>query len=104
MSNEMNDTELLWVVAHTRPRAEKKLADWCRQQGFDVTLPLYKSVKKYPGKSAVFEKPLFPNYLFLKLARPQNRLVYQSDHVAKAELTAGQLAAAQAQQQQQAEG
>ncbi len=74
--------EIRWVVAHTRPRTEKKLADWCGKQGFEVTLPLFKGVKKYPGKTAIFEKPLFPNYLFLRLAPHQNRLVYQSDYVA----------------------
>jgi len=81
-SETNSEPQLLWVVAHTRPRAEKKLADWCRKQGFEVTLPVFKSVKKYASKTAVFEKPLFPNYLFLKLARDQNRLVYQSDYVA----------------------
>ena len=76
------DTDCLWVVAHTKPRTEKKLAEWCERQGFATTLPVYKSVKKYPGKTAIFEKPLFPNYLFLKIAPHQNRLVYQSDYVA----------------------
>ena len=76
------ESNLLWVVAHTRPRTEKKLAEWCERQGFAATLPVYKSVKKYPGKTAVFEKPLFPNYLFLKITPQQNRLVFQSDYVA----------------------
>lgn len=76
------NSELRWVVAHTRPRTEKKLAEWCERQGFLATLPLYKSVKKYPGKTVVFEKPLFANYVFLKLEPHQNRLVYQSDYVA----------------------
>jgi transcription antitermination factor NusG len=74
--------ELLWYVAHTRPRCEKKLAEFCEREGFSVTLPVYKSVKKYPGKVAVFEKPLFPNYLFLRLFKHQRKKVYQSDYVA----------------------
>ena len=47
-----------------------------------MTLPLYRSVKKYRGKTAVFEKPLFPNYVFLQLLPQQKGKVYQSDHVA----------------------
>lgn len=74
--------QLDWYVAHTRPRREKKLADYCRREGFSVTLPLYKSVKNYRGKTVVFEKPLFPNYVFLQLQTPQRQKVYQSDHVA----------------------
>jgi hypothetical protein len=74
--------ELAWYVAHTRPRCEKKLAEYCEREGFSVTLPLYKSIKKYPGKIVTFEKPLFPNYLFLRLLPHQRKRVYQSDYVA----------------------
>lgn len=74
--------ELAWYVAHTRPRCEKKLAEYCEREGFIVTLPLYKSIRKYPGKVVTFEKPLFPNYLFLRLLQHQRKPVYQSDYVA----------------------
>jgi transcription antitermination factor NusG len=69
-------------VAHTRPRCEKKLKQYCDREGFANTLPLYKSVRNYRGKTAVFHKPLFPNYLFLRLQRSQRQKVYQSDYVA----------------------
>jgi len=75
-------TELAWFVAHTRPRCEKKLAEYCVREGFQVTLPLYKSVKKYRGKTVTFQKPLFPGYVFLRLLPEQPRKVYQSDYVA----------------------
>jgi hypothetical protein len=71
-----------WFVAHTRPRCEKKLAEYCEREGFSVTLPLYKSVKKYRGKTVTFQKPLFPGYVFLRLGPDQPRKVYQSDYVA----------------------
>jgi transcriptional antiterminator RfaH len=73
---------VVWYVAHTRPRCEKKLAQFCEREGFAVTLPCYRSVKKYRGKKVVFEKPLFPNYVFLQLTKAQTRKVYQSDYVA----------------------
>jgi transcription antitermination factor NusG len=79
---EQTSGELAWYVAHTRPRCEKKLAEYCEREGFSVTLPLYKSVKKYPGKIVTFEKPLFANYLFLRLLLHQRKKVYQSDYVA----------------------
>lgn len=71
-----------WYVAHTRPRREKKLAEYCEREGFSATLPTYRSVKKYRGKTLVFHKPLFPNYVFLQLLPQQKQAVYQSDHVA----------------------
>jgi transcriptional antiterminator RfaH len=74
--------DLLWYVAHTRPRCEKKLAEYCQRQGFNVTLPCYRSVKKYNRKTAIFEKPLFPNYVFLRLEPNQRQKVFQSDYIA----------------------
>lgn len=74
--------ETLWFVAHTRPRCEKKLVEYCRRESLPTTLPLYKSVKKYRGKTVTFEKPLFPGYVFLQLAQAQRQKVYQSDYVA----------------------
>lgn len=81
-SEVVSGAELLWYVAHTRPRCEKKLARHCEREGFSVTLPCYRSVKKYRGKTVVFHKPLFPNYVFLQLLRHQRPKVYQSDLVA----------------------
>ncbi|MBM3839466.1 MAG: antitermination protein NusG [Verrucomicrobia bacterium] len=74
--------EVLWYVAHTRPRCEKKLTQYCQREGFDVTLPLFRHVRKYRGKTVTFEKPLFPGYVFLKLLPNHSRKVYQSDYVA----------------------
>lgn len=75
-------SELRWFVAHTRPRREKKLVEYCQRQGFAVTLPCYDSAHKYRGKTVVFRKPLFPGYVFLQLESTQKDSVRQSDHVA----------------------
>ena len=74
--------ELSWFVAHCRPRCEKKLSEFCTRESMSVTLPLYKSVKKYRGKTVTFEKPLFPGYVFLRMTLPQSRRVRQNDYVA----------------------
>jgi transcription antitermination factor NusG len=76
-------SELRWFVAHTKPRREKKLAGYCRRQGIAATLPCYKSAHKYRGKTVVFQKPLFPGYVFLQLEPGQKDSVRQNDHVAK---------------------
>lgn len=75
-------SDVLWYVAHVRPRCEKKLVDYCAREGFPTTLPLYRSVKKYRGKTVTFHKPLFPGYVFLRLVPTQRQSVYQSDYVA----------------------
>ncbi|HSU53051.1 MAG TPA: hypothetical protein VLT36_03210, partial [Candidatus Dormibacteraeota bacterium] len=40
------------------------------------------SAHKYRGKTAVFQKPLFPGYVFLQLEPSQKETVRQNDHVA----------------------
>jgi len=75
-------TEPAWHVAHTRPRCEKKLAEHCERAGVLVTLPCYRSVRKYRGKTVTFHKPLFPGYVFLRLLPAQRPGVYQSNYVA----------------------
>lgn len=76
----MNEVD--WYVAHTRPRREKKLAEFCTREVLEYTLPLYSSVKRYRGKTLVFRKPLFPGYIFLKLDRDSSTKVRQNQHVA----------------------
>jgi len=69
-------------VAHTKPRREKKLVEYCARQSIAATLPCYESAHKYRGKTVVFQKPLFPGYVFVQLAAGQTDSVRQNDHVA----------------------
>jgi transcriptional antiterminator RfaH len=75
-------SELVWFVAHTRPRCEKKLAEQCQRRGLAATLPCYDSAHKYRGKTVVFRKPLFPGYLFLSIPPTESAAVRQNDCVA----------------------
>jgi transcription antitermination factor NusG len=72
----------LWFVAHTKPRREKKLVEFCQRQMIDSTLPCYDSMHKYRGKTVVFRKPLFPGYVFLQLEPGRKDTVRRNDHVA----------------------
>jgi transcription antitermination factor NusG len=75
-------SELPWFVAHTKPRREKKLEEYCKRQRIAATLLTYRSAHKYRGKTVVFQKPLFPGYVFLRLEPGQKDSVRQNDHVA----------------------
>ena len=74
--------DLFWFVAHTKPRREKKLLEYCQQQSISATLPTYNSAHKYRGKTVVFKKPLFPGYVFLQMDSDRKLSVRQNDHVA----------------------
>src|SRR6185369_5687549 len=75
-------SELLWFVARTRPRCEKKLVQFCEREQLSATLPCYRAAHKYRGKTVVFRKPLFPGYVFLQLLNERRTTVLQSDYVA----------------------
>jgi hypothetical protein len=64
LMNAFTATDLLWFVAHTRPRCEKKFVQFCERDGLFTTLPCHCAVHKYRGKTVVFQKPLFPGYVF----------------------------------------
>lgn len=75
-------SDLLWYVAHVRPRREKKLVEYCERHRMAATLPCYSSAHKYRGKTVVFRKPLFPGYVFLELQPGQKDAIRQNEHVA----------------------
>lgn len=75
-------TEAPWVVAHTRPRCEKKLKEHCDRERVEAILPCTRAVHRYRGKTVAFDKPLFPGYVFLRLRPEQRKAVLQSDYVA----------------------
>ncbi len=80
--NALRVSETCWFVAHTKPRREKKFAETCSRNALSVTLPCYDSVKKYRGKTAIFRKPLFPGYVFLRLD-PARREAALNDHLVR---------------------
>lgn len=73
----------VWLVAHTRPRCEKKLVQLCERNGIATALPCYQSVRQYRSKKVVFDKPLFPGYVFAKASPTQSGTIRQSDYTAK---------------------
>ena len=57
-----------WYVAYTLPRHEKSVADHLIQRDVETYLPLYSSVRKWNRRYAEVELPLFPGYVFVKMA------------------------------------
>jgi transcription antitermination factor NusG len=76
-------TQLAWFVAHTLPRREKKLKEYCERQQFIAMLPCFRSVHKYRRKTVHFDKPLFPGYLFVQISPSVKQSLAQNEHVAR---------------------
>ena len=81
-NNLLRVSQLLWYVAHTRPRCEKKLLKHCQREQLAASLPCFRSAHKYRGKTVVFQKPLFPGYVFLHIQPTSLRLAKKGDHIA----------------------
>ncbi|MDP2173050.1 MAG: transcription termination/antitermination NusG family protein [Candidatus Cloacimonadaceae bacterium] len=56
-----------WVVIHTKPRCEKRLADYARKNSIHYYLPQIESKRVYQKRKVSFMKPMFPGYLFIVL-------------------------------------
>jgi transcriptional antiterminator RfaH len=71
-----------WVVLHTRPRCEKKVADFCERGGLPVYLPLQRKAHHYGARERIFWSPLFPGYAFAVAAPAEKAQLRQNRHVA----------------------
>ena len=58
-----------WYLIYTKPRQEKCALQNLEQQGYQCYLPLLPKEKLRQGAVALSEEPLFPRYLFIKLAQ-----------------------------------
>lgn len=72
----------LWSVIHTRPRCEKKIADFCARGGMPVYLPLRRKVHHYGTRERSFWSPLFPGYAFCVASPMEQSTLRQNRHVA----------------------
>lgn len=55
-----------WWVLYTRHQHEKVVAETLSAKGFEVFLPLYKSVRHWKDRTKKLSLPLFPCYVFVR--------------------------------------
>lgn len=69
-----------WEVIHTKPRCEKKLAEYARRNGISYYLPQMESKRVYLRRVVTFTKPMFPSYLFCVLDAPKRQTLLISGY------------------------
>jgi len=72
-----------WFVIHTKPRCEKKFAGLLSIELFEHYLPLITSKRRYGNRDRVYEKPLFPGYVFAEIAPEKKNRIYTLDLVVR---------------------
>jgi transcription termination/antitermination protein NusG len=66
-------TESRWYAAYTSPHHEKWVAGQMNDSQIECFLPVYKSVRRWKDRRKQLELPLFPGYVFVRIAL-QDRL------------------------------
>jgi transcription antitermination factor NusG len=64
------DTLPRWFAVYTTPRHEKHVSEMLAQHEIETFLPLYRSTRQWKKSRPVdLELPLFPTYVFVRIAR-----------------------------------
>ncbi len=69
--------ESRWFAAYTSPRHEKHVSQQMERRGIQNFLPLYKSVRRWKDRRKELELPIFPGYLFVRMALRERVSVLQ---------------------------
>jgi transcription antitermination factor NusG len=57
-----------WYAAHTSANHEKRVAEQLVVRSVEHFLPLYDSVRRWKDRRVMLQLPLFPGYVFVRLA------------------------------------
>jgi transcription antitermination factor NusG len=60
------DVEDAWCALYTRHQHEKAVAEMLSVKGFQVFLPLYRSMRRWHDRKKMLALPLFPCYVFVR--------------------------------------
>src|SRR6266566_3595754 len=71
-----------WYAAYTSANHEKRVAIQLGQRSVEHFLPTYESVRRWKDRRKKLELPLFPGYVFVRMALRQRLRVLQIPGVA----------------------
>lgn len=75
--------QLQWYAAYTCANHEKRVAEQLEQGAVEHFLPVYESVRRWKDRRVRLELPLFPGYVFVRLALRDRLQVLQIPSVVR---------------------
>jgi transcription antitermination factor NusG len=81
-----------WYVVYAITRHEKAVSEQLRQRSIESYLPLYRAVHYWNKRRAEVELPLFPSYIFVRIAAYERLRVLQVSGVVRIVSVNGMLA------------
>lgn len=73
----------LWFVAHTNANHEKRVAAHLNSRAIEHFLPLYSSLRHWRDRQVRLEMPLFPGYVFVRIAQSGQLRVLEIPGIAR---------------------
>jgi transcription antitermination factor NusG len=70
-----------WYVLSVRSRQEKRVTEHLRGRGVEHYLPCYSSLRKWKDRRVTLQMPLFPGYVFVRLALLERMKVLTVPHI-----------------------
>jgi transcription antitermination factor NusG len=74
--------ETRWYAAYTSSNHEKRVAEQMGVRGVEHFLPLYASIRRWRNGRVKLQRPLFPGYVFVRIALREKLRVQQIPGVA----------------------
>jgi transcription antitermination factor NusG len=74
--------EQRWYAAYTSANHEKRVAEQLGARAMDFFLPVYESVRRWKDRRVTLQMPLFPGYVFVRMALQDRLRVQQVPGVA----------------------
>ncbi len=71
-----------WWVLHTKPRAEKVVANLLASKTVSYYLPLYEQKKRVQRRTVTLNLPLFPGYVFLRGDAEARLAAFETNRIA----------------------
>jgi len=75
--------EVRWYAAYTSAHHEKRVAEQLRVRGVEYFLPVYSSVRRWKDRRIRLDLPLFPGYVFVRIALRDRLAVLQLPGIAR---------------------
>src|SRR6266478_7886758 len=75
--------EMRWYAAYTSANREKRVTEQLLQRSVEHFLPLYESLRRWKDRRMKLQMPLFPGYVFVRLALRDRLQVLQVPGVAR---------------------
>ena len=72
-----------WYAAYTCAKHEKRVAEQFSQRSLESFLPQYESVRRWKDRRVKLQLPLFPGYVFVRLALRERLRVLETPSVVR---------------------